>query len=100
MTRMPTEYKGPLGVPSYWRNGVSGELHKAVHAYLNHMVDGEPLTQAQLELVRNYLEHWIGAPCWDMSPATDEDSPTLWQTMAEAQPAAKAVEAANRASAA
>ncbi len=62
---MPTAYKPPLGLPFYWEDEVSGELRKAIHAYLDHAVDGKPFTDAQLELMRDYLEHWVSAPCWD-----------------------------------
>jgi hypothetical protein len=62
---MPDFYKPPLGLPFYWEDEVSGELRKAIHAYLDHATDGKPFTDAQLELMRDYLEHWINAPCWN-----------------------------------
>jgi hypothetical protein len=65
MSRMPTFYKAPLGLPFYWEDEVSGELRKAIHAYLDHAVDGKPITSAQITLMVDYLTHWVCAPCWD-----------------------------------
>ena len=65
MSRMPLVYKDPLGLPFYWEDEVTGELPAAIGAYLDHAVDGKPITAAQIELMRDYLEHWINAPCWD-----------------------------------
>lgn len=64
-TRMPLVYKLPLGLPFYWRDEVSGELPAAVNAYLDCRIDQKPFTLAQAELVRDYLIHWINAPCWE-----------------------------------
>lgn len=65
MTRIPTYYSGPLQLPLYWRDEVSGELGRAVEAYLNNRVDGSAVTAGQIELLRDYLCHWVFAPCWD-----------------------------------
>jgi hypothetical protein len=80
MTRMPTVYKDPLGLPFYWEDEVSGELRKAVHAYLDHAIDGKPFTAPQIELVRDYLQHWINAPCWD-APAFEAELKDLRETV-------------------
>ncbi len=64
MTRMPLAYKEPLGLPFYWRDEVSGELGRAVMAYLNNRIEGTTVTDAQIALLRDYLSHWINAPCW------------------------------------
>lgn len=67
MTRMPIVYKAPLGLPFFWRDEASGELNDAVMAYLNNRIEGQTVTDAQIVLVRDYLAHYIGAPCWDDS---------------------------------
>jgi hypothetical protein len=72
MSRMPTTYKPPLGLPFYWQDEVTGELPRAVRAYLDHVVDGEPITDKQLALLRDYLDHWVCAPCWD-SPVLEAE---------------------------
>lgn len=58
-------YRAPLGLPAYWSGDVSGVLPAAVMAYhAAALGQGSPLTPAQLELLRSYLEYFIGAPCW------------------------------------
>lgn len=69
---MPDFYRAPLGLPLYWRDEVSGLLKETVEAYLDNRVDGKPITEAEIVLLRDYFAHWINAPCW--SPA---DSPFL-----------------------
>jgi hypothetical protein len=49
---------GPI--PGYWMNETSGVLRPAVEAYLY----GDPMTDAQIVVVRAYLRQWIGAPAW------------------------------------
>lgn len=59
--KIPKIYVSPTGGPLYWRNETSGVLPAAVWAYLNESATGE-----QLELLGNYLEYYIHAPCWDI----------------------------------
>jgi hypothetical protein len=65
MSRMPNFYRPPLNLPFNWHDEVSGELPRAVAAYLDNRIDGSPLTYAQIVLLREYLVHYIDAPCWD-----------------------------------
>ncbi|RAM49459.1 MAG: hypothetical protein C6Y22_22150 [Hapalosiphonaceae cyanobacterium JJU2] len=68
LSRIPAIYQQPLGLPLYWRNEESGELPAAIWAYLNFKVDNsktEPPTQDQIDLITDYLIHYINAPCWD-----------------------------------
>jgi len=46
MSRMPSFYKDPLGLPFYWEDDITGELPAAIRAYLDHAVDGKPFTAA------------------------------------------------------
>jgi hypothetical protein len=41
--------------PGYWRNEQSGQLEPAVWAYL----EGDPLSDAQITLIRDYLRQWV-----------------------------------------
>lgn len=63
---MPTTYREPMGLPLNWRDDVSGELPAAVVRYYGFKVGeaAEP-EPGQIELIRDYLIHYIEAPCWD-----------------------------------
>jgi hypothetical protein len=68
MSRMPTTYRTPMGLPLNWRDqrSWSGELPAAVMTYYEHKAKGGSApTEKQLELIRDYLVHYIEAPCWD-----------------------------------
>ncbi len=65
MTIMPAAYKPPLGLPFFWKDEISGTLISAVNAYLDNRIKGTAITDEQLGLVRDYLCHWINAPCWE-----------------------------------
>lgn len=59
------EYRPLLGFPQYWHDEQSGELQAAVLAYLGHKAaEAPPPDWHQLELLRDYLVHYVGAPCW------------------------------------
>jgi hypothetical protein len=47
--------------PGYWKNETSGALRPAVEAYLN----GEPLNDEQIAVIRHYLAQWIYARGFD-----------------------------------
>jgi len=64
-SRMPDVYRPPFGLPFYWRDEASGELARAVMAYLDNQTVGGRITEEQITLVREYLAHWANAPCWD-----------------------------------
>jgi hypothetical protein len=69
MPKMYQDFGGPLR----WQDEQSGQLIAAVHAYFR--VSGyPPITHAQFELVRDYAEYYINAPCWDSNPYNDDAS--------------------------
>src|SRR4051794_3354592 len=66
---MPTTYReGPepgLEVPYFWKDEISGILTAAITQYLNHKTTHAPAPTAfQIQLIREYLTHFINAPCW------------------------------------
>jgi hypothetical protein len=66
VSRMPGYRVGPMGwlCPMHWHDEVSGQLPAAVKAYLDNRIHLKPVTRDQLELLRDYFEHYINAPCW------------------------------------
>lgn len=78
MTRMPRAYKGQLGLPFHYSHEVSGELADAVKAYLDNRVENKTVTDAQIVLLRDYLSHYIHAPCWDESGFESELAHLRW----------------------
>lgn len=66
MSRVPTFYRAPMGLPLRWQDEKTGELPKAVWAYLNHGAgkSKEPPTPEELTLLKDYLAYYIKAPCW------------------------------------
>jgi hypothetical protein len=64
-TRMPRFYRPPHGLPLFWRDEVSGQLPAAVQAYLDNRCDGAPISDEQIALLRDYIHHYIHAPCWE-----------------------------------
>lgn len=61
----PLEFHwAPLWLPFNWRNEVSGRLPTAIKAYLDNRVEKTPMEQGQVTSVRDYLIHYIHAPCW------------------------------------
>lgn len=73
MNFMPNFYRPPMGIPLYWRDEMTGELPTAVNTYFKACA-GEKvtLTQRQLDIIANYLQHYIGAPCWTKTMEGDE----------------------------
>ena len=65
MTARIPGYLPPYGGPRYWRDEVSGELRTAIEAFLDR--EREPTPQ-QLGLLKEYIVHWINAPCWRWPP--------------------------------
>lgn len=75
MSKIPTIYRPPMGLPLYWRDEVSGVLPAAVTKYLNHVAFGAARPDAaELELLWDYIAHHINAPCWDETCAGCYDS--------------------------
>lgn len=66
---IPPFYIGPMGLPLYWRNDMSGVLPKAVRAFIDHGADRrQPAPSAeQVKVLIIYLQHFIAAPCWDLT---------------------------------
>ncbi|MEH1874122.1 hypothetical protein [Nostoc sp.] len=60
-TRIPNIYRPPLGLPLNWRDETSGELPRAVFKYFS----SHHLTTEEINLVAEYCQHYINAPCWD-----------------------------------
>ena len=65
MSPIPDYYRPPLGLPLAWRDELSGELARAVEAYLDNRISGETVLDEQITMLREYLVHYIDAPCWN-----------------------------------
>lgn len=65
MNQIPDVYDRPLGLPLYWMDEQSGKLRAAVRDYFSWVIGeaDEPKT-GTTELLRQYLEHFVNAPCW------------------------------------
>lgn len=72
MSRIPNFYRPPLNLPLYWRDEVSGALPCAIEAYLDNRISGLTVTDEQITLIREYLVHYIDAPCWDSEEFASE----------------------------
>ncbi len=85
-TYMPNLYVvGPGGAgPLHWGNEQGGLLKQAMLAFFIHGADAvgavKEITPEQLELVREYGEYYLNAPCWDYNPHNDEE---IWAKLAE-----------------
>lgn len=70
MSRMPKQYRpGPapgMELPLFWGDEVTGELPAAMMAYIDFAagIRADPPTPAQVELIWDFLRHFINAPCW------------------------------------
>lgn len=66
------------GVPAHFRLEPTGELSKAVMAYLDHRLGerAEP-TAEQTKLIADYLNYYICAPCWEFDKDIAERLHTL-----------------------
>lgn len=65
MFQIPNVYRPPLGLPLNWRDEQSGALSAAILAYLDNRIKGTVLTDEQFDLVKDFVRHYIGAPCWN-----------------------------------
>lgn len=66
MSRMPAEYRPPLGLPWDWQDDETGDVPRAVWAYLGYKAAEPPKPERrQIDLLRDYLIHYIEAPCWE-----------------------------------
>jgi hypothetical protein len=74
----------PHGFPRYWRDEASGVLAAAMNAYLDHRIDGAPLTREQFALVKDYLIYYVDAPVWQYPEAEREYKAALLQLRFEA----------------
>jgi len=72
-SRIPPIYRPPFGLPLRWQDDESGVLPSAVRAYIDDRLGGCKATPEQIELVRDYLQHFICAPCWNESARNDEE---------------------------
>ena len=66
-TRIPNDYSRDLGLPLRWQDERSGMLPAAVKAFINAQVEGRyaEVTAEQLGLVREWIEYYVNAPCWE-----------------------------------
>jgi hypothetical protein len=69
---LATAYRLPFGLPLRWQDEQSGELSRAIEAYLDNRISGETVTDAQITLVRDYIVYYIDAPCWNQEEFVDE----------------------------
>ena len=84
---IPDFYRPPTGGPLRWQDDQSNILPDAVYAFFD--VPGfDPITPEQLELVREYAEYYINAPCWMTG-----DDPELWRELRASIKAVKTKEA-------
>ena len=72
MTLMPTFYHSSLGLPLRWQDEQSMRLPNAVLAYLENRTQGTPIRQDEVELLRDYLQYYIAAPCWSIEGMEEE----------------------------
>ena len=68
MKRIPNIY--PNGGPLAWQNDQSGTMPKVMLLFFERKA---PLTPAQFELVREWGEYYLNAPCWDDNPHMDDE---------------------------
>lgn len=62
---MPKFYRDPFGLPLRWQDEQSGLLPGAVMAYFDHSINrSKAFTETQLNLVIQYCQYYINAPCW------------------------------------
>lgn len=61
--------------PKYWAFETGGRLSVAVLNYLR----GDPLSPADIALLRSYLLQWICSPVWEQPSTGPEDARTLNQ---------------------
>ena len=68
-------------VPGFWMNEQSGVLRPVVEKYLR----GEPLTDAEVSLMRAYCLQWIELGDWRGGPEFDALSDRLASVRSQAQ---------------
>ncbi len=71
MSKMPNIYRPPTGGPLRWQDDVTGELPAAVTAFIDHQLRRTTITPEQIELIRDYFEYYINAPCWETGEGED-----------------------------
>ena len=62
----PRFYLPPVGGPLYWRDETTGVLAGAILVFIAHVANKSNAAPSadQIELIRDYLDYWINAPCW------------------------------------
>jgi hypothetical protein len=61
---MPCIYKPPLQLPFFWMDCQDEVLHAAIRAYFEHKANHAAPSPEQIQLIADYLDHFIHAPCW------------------------------------
>src|SRR5712691_302593 len=90
MSSIPNVYREPRGGPLRFQDDVSGVLPAAVIAYF-----ASHATPEQFELVRDYCEYYLNAPCWDNNPHHDDESSAELAGLREEVKTLKTAEALN-----
>jgi hypothetical protein len=62
MSRIPSTYID--GLPLYWGNEQSGLLAIAVNRFFREL----PLHSDLIEILKDYLRHWVNCPSFALSP--------------------------------
>lgn len=78
VTRIPNFYRPGIGTggPLRWQDDVTGVLPAAVFAFFQYGVKQSdvPPTEEQLGLVREYMEYYVNAPCWQQDDTKKLDT--------------------------
>ncbi|MEH1882476.1 hypothetical protein [Nostoc sp.] len=61
--RIPDVYRPPLGLPLNWKDETSGVLPRVVFKFFS----SHQLTPDEISLIAEYCQHYINAPCWQVS---------------------------------
>ncbi len=71
---IPRVYRPPFGGPLRWQDDESGKLPKAMTIFVNRGVNkhAPAPTAEQLEMIRDYFQYYIEAPCWQQGPGFAE----------------------------
>jgi hypothetical protein len=79
--KMPNVYLPPAGGPLRWQDDVTGVFPRAIKAFMAEGLGHTPATPEQVELVRDYCQYYINAPCWEVG--SEEDTPKLFKAFKE-----------------
>ena len=104
MSDQPPQYKympnfympGPMGgMPLRWQDEQSRHMSRAIMAFFNHVVKNpgyERLSDEHFEMVREYGQYYINAPCWVNNAEGDEEILAQLETLRKQITEAKTVQ--------